>query len=223
MTLGFPRSFVVLLVLRTLVGLLNGQCGTIKNYISEICDETNEAFAFSVQSLAWQSGWCLSAMAGGYLAHAERSFPNLASWSFVTTYPYALPFLTVAVLPLLATVLGFFVLMETKPRCAQKQTSFKFFTLPRLREWTPDMYRIMKVHCMMVLTNTAFQALAPLFLFTPVEAGGLGAPTTAIGMFYCEVCVPCRVSSSTDVRIRAVVRCPSAVDHRSRSNQSGKI
>ena len=48
MTLGFPRSFVVLLVLRTLVGLLNGQCGTIKNYISEICDETNEAFAFSV-------------------------------------------------------------------------------------------------------------------------------------------------------------------------------
>lgn len=178
MTLGFPRSFVALLILRTLVGLLNGQCGTIKNYISEICDKSNEASAFALQSLAWQFGWCLSAIAGGYLAHAERTFPSLASWALVREYPYALPFLAVAVLPLLGTLLGLYVLPETRPPQYRLRKEFK---LPSVRRWTSDMWRIMRLWCMMVLVNTAFQALAPLFLFAPVEAGGLGAPTTTIG------------------------------------------
>ena len=179
MPLGFPRSFLVLFCLRILVGLLNGQSAMIKNYLSEICDETNEASAFAIQSLSWQIGWCASAVAGGYLAHAERTFPSLEGWDLVMKHPYALPFLVVAIPPVLAVALGYFVLPETKPQ--SQRDSNKKFEWPSTKEWTDDMWRILKIWGMMVITNTAFQAVIPLFLFAPVAAGGLGAPTSSIG------------------------------------------
>ena len=178
-TIGFPRSLTVLLILRILAGLLNGQSAMIKNYLSEICDETNEAAAFAACGLSWQMGWCASAVAGGYLAHAERTVPSLASWEIVKNHPYALPFLVVAIPPILGVAMGYRVLPETKP--PHQRDVNKKFELPNTKEWTPDLWRILKIWSMMITVNVSFQAVIPLFLFAPVAAGGLGAPTSSIG------------------------------------------
>lgn len=178
MTNGFPRSFSVLLILRILVGMLNGQCGITKNYLSELCDESTEATAFAFVGLSWQIGWCAAAVAGGYFAHAERTFPSLAGWPLIAVHPYALPFLAVAVPPLVGVVLGMRHLPETLP---YSRRGWRKPELPKIDRWTADMWRILKIWAMMILTNTAFQAVIPLFFFAPVTSGGLGAPTSSIG------------------------------------------
>lgn len=160
------------------------QAAIAKTYFSELSDETNEATAFSVMSLAWQIGWCLAAMAGGYLNHAERLFPSLSGSDFIRTYPYALPFLAVAVPPILSVTLGYFVLPETLERRPMtdgelQESSGKGAGLTA--DWTPHMWQAVKMWSMLVCTNVSFQATLPLFLFTPVGAGGLGIGSEAIG------------------------------------------
>lgn len=178
LTNGFPRSFGMLLFLRILVGLMNGQSAMSKNYMSELCDESSEASSFAFVGLSWQVGWCAAAAAGGYLAHAERTFPSLGGLPLVSNHPYALPFLVMAVPPLLAVWIGYYSLPETLPA---HRMGRKKFGRPKFEEWTPDMWNILKIWGMMILTNTAFQALLPLFFFAPISAGGLGASTSSIG------------------------------------------
>ncbi|CAD6580496.1 MAG: hypothetical protein CYPHOPRED_001235 [Cyphobasidiales sp. Tagirdzhanova-0007] len=176
---GFPRSFIGLLVLRVLTGLTNGQAGVSKTYLSELVDETNEATAFSLQSLAWQVGWCIAALVGGYLAHLERNIPSAGKAAFILEHPYALPTISMAIPPILSVLLGYFVLVETVEPSAGGKNSYEVIV-----SWTTPMWDGIKIFSTLCAVNIAFQACLPLFFYAPVKVGGLGLPTKGIGLWY---------------------------------------
>ena len=167
--------------------LVSSQAGVSKNYLAELVDESNQAAAFSLMSLAWQVGWCIAAIAGGYLSHAERAFPSLTDWPLVRDHPYALPFIAVAVPPMLSVVLGYFALQETlRPGTANAKTAaaLKEEAPPaggHFFGWTPNMWKTLRLWCIGVVINNSFQATLPLLVFAPVHAGGLGLGSRAIG------------------------------------------
>ena len=128
-------------------------------------------------SLAWQVGWCIAALAGGYLSHPERRFSALRESEFLRQNPYALPTFTMAIAPLLSVALGFFVLKET----LEPSSKDKNLATTRKITWTNTMWAGLRIFATLCTVNIAFQACLPLFFYAPVEAGGLGLPTSAIG------------------------------------------
>lgn len=113
-------------------------------------------------------------MAGGYLSHAERTFPSLANSSFIREYPYALGPLVSSITPLCAVVLGYYIMRETLPPGG-------FHVKLKMNK---DMWSALVIWSNMVSCNISFMATLPLFMFAPVSAGGLGLSTIAIGKLY---------------------------------------
>ena len=141
-------------------------------------------------SLGWQLGWCFSAVVGGYFAHPERHFLWLAGSQLLQAYPYMLPPLIVAAPPILAAALGYFTLTETKPPSEKgapdgaAQGNAVMTMWRSTHSWTTNMWRVFHIWSSMVFINIFFQSTLPLFLFAPVQAGGMGMPTSAIGTWY---------------------------------------
>lgn len=141
-------------------------------------------------SLGWQLGWCFSATVGGYFAHPERHFSWLAGSQSLQAYPYVLPPLIVAVPPILAAALGYYTLTETKPPSKKGGQGGAVRGNPVITmwcstySWTTNMWRVFHIWSTMVFINIFFQSTLPLFLFAPVQAGGMGMPTSAIGTWY---------------------------------------
>lgn len=207
---GFQRSFFSLLLIRGISGAFNGyvfvrpgrmpgyqqlqrslispvhrfgsQSAVAKAYLAEVVTKENEAFSFTLMSLAWQIGWCFSASVGGYLAHAERHFPALSRFGWIQHHPYALPCLIVSAPSVLSALYGYCTLVETRPTKEQRITRYDSIT--SITTWTAPMWKAFQIWTLMVLINVSFQSAVPLFLYAPVAAGGLEMPTSAIGTWF---------------------------------------
>ena len=64
---GFASTIWLCFVIRFLQGLFNGNMATIKAVVSEVTDKSNEAFGFSLLTLAWGLGTLASMSIGGLL------------------------------------------------------------------------------------------------------------------------------------------------------------
>lgn len=142
-----------------------------KTYLAELVDDDDQAAAFAMQGLAWQVGWSIAAIAGGYLSHAERTFPALAKSSFIKEYPYALGPLVSAIIPISSVIFGYFVMQETLPPGGYRSHL----------KMTRDMWSVLSIWTAMVTCNYSFLSVLPLFMFAPVSAGGMALGTIAIG------------------------------------------
>ncbi|KAM6504172.1 Major facilitator superfamily domain containing protein [Amanita muscaria] len=186
---GLSRTFWTLVVSRCLCGLLNGNVGVLKSIIGEITDPTNRADGFAYISVVWSVGSTMAPLIGGSLSHPHERFPIVFTSGFWREFPYFLPCFAVAAFTFFCVVITLFFFNETLPR-RHKQRSSKSFSgaptddekpLPLNKLLTyPVVLSVCNYFCI-ALMDRAFLSLAPLFMSTRVELGGLGCNPATIG------------------------------------------
>lgn len=103
---GFSQNFVWAVVARLLWGILNGNIGVVKTYISEICDDSNQAKGFAVIGMTGGVAKITGSITGGFLAQPASKYSVLQS-GFFCTFPYSLPCLVGAGLSFLSLTVLF--------------------------------------------------------------------------------------------------------------------
>jgi len=101
---ALSRSVAWALGARLLCGLLNGNIGVMKSYLTQMTDESNRPTAFAVMPLGFGLGIVSASSLGGALARPADSWPRAFSARFWRAFPYALPLLVCAAFQLLTVV-----------------------------------------------------------------------------------------------------------------------
>ncbi|KAF0977036.1 hypothetical protein FDP41_003689 [Naegleria fowleri] len=118
---GLSINFPMAITVRVVFGLVNGNIGTIKTYLGEITDKTNQARAFSFVGISFAIGSILGPLIG-LLARPNIQYPNIMSMTpqivqnFLNLFPYFLPNLFVATCSFIGFLIAYFKLEETNPR-----------------------------------------------------------------------------------------------------------
>lgn len=142
-------------------------------------------------------GILIASFIGGTFG-SSKSFPGLVkAIPLFATYPYLLPNLLAALLPLFAAVVAAIWLEETLPSKVDPQSEYATSedTLAGSEDdllakeetslkalFTPHINAIMFSFAILSLLGGAQTALQPLFAFTPVRDGGLGFGEREIGI-----------------------------------------
>ncbi|KAI0327954.1 MFS general substrate transporter [Cubamyces sp. BRFM 1775] len=191
---GLSKTFLGLVVSRSLVGLLNGNTGVSKSMMGEITDETNIAQGFAWLPVAWSVGSTIGPLMGGQLAKPHDRWPELFSHPFWVKYPYFLPCAASASFSALTFVVTALFLKETvRKRPRREASSCDEAASPHPDEHDeapPPLSKVLTRRVLLSISNyavlaiveIAYLALQPLFLATPIELGGLGLPPPTIGI-----------------------------------------
>jgi len=118
MVFGFARSYGQAVAGRLLSGLLCGNLGVLKAYLTEVTDKTNRGGGFAILSIAWSVGTVFSPLIGGMLVKPCEQYPGtftpgtLLGDTFAY-WPYALPSVVCCTVNLVTAVFVYFFLAET--------------------------------------------------------------------------------------------------------------
>jgi Major Facilitator Superfamily len=113
---GMSPSFPVAIVIKIMWGLANGNVGVAKTALSELTDDSNTAKAFSYIGVATGAGRIVGPVIGGFLSQPATKYPKIFSQDgFFGKYPFVLPNLIVAVITIVAFLLGSIYMIETRP------------------------------------------------------------------------------------------------------------
>ncbi|KAF8902998.1 major facilitator superfamily domain-containing protein [Mucidula mucida] len=201
---GLSRTFLGLVLSRSLNGALNGNIGVIKSMVAELTDATNIAEAYSYIPIASCSGAIIGPIIGGALARPADQFPSLFGNSqFLKDYPYFLPCAIPATFTVVAWTITFLFLEETvkQPKSFRSLVTEHISAKSQTTTITSDVsdndgaekplplrsLLIRQViiaggnYAMLSLLEITFRAIQPVFMSTPIELGGLGLSTSAIG------------------------------------------
>ncbi|PLW32896.1 hypothetical protein PCANC_17105 [Puccinia coronata f. sp. avenae] len=203
MAFGLQRTFVGLVIARSLAGTMNGNIAVIKSSLADSTDDSNKARAFTLLPLCWAVGLMIGPAIGGYTAEPAVQYPHsiFARYAFFSTYPYFIPCLVAGLLNILAVALGALYLEETLPSKvlkAQKRSAGALGADDSLEDQerpdqvvrasalkdllTRHVVTLLVSFWFMALENSAWMVLVPLFSYTRVEDGGLGLSLAQIGM-----------------------------------------
>ncbi|OBZ72619.1 Protein ZINC INDUCED FACILITATOR-LIKE 1 [Grifola frondosa] len=86
-----PKTFLALVISRSIVGMLNGNIGVIKCMMAELTDSTNIAQGFALMPVVWSVGGTVGPLMGGQLAKPHDRWPSVFKAPFWTRFPYFLP------------------------------------------------------------------------------------------------------------------------------------
>lgn len=128
---GLSKTFVGLVLSRSITGALNGNIGAAKSMIVEITDETNLAQAYAYTPIAWSSGSTLGPLIGGFFVRPADRFPNvLGHVKFLREYPYFLACAIPATFTAIAWIVTSLFLRETLPNSVslRQLMQSKFFS-----------------------------------------------------------------------------------------------
>ncbi|CAI8596279.1 unnamed protein product [Vicia faba] len=191
---GLCTSFWMAIMMRFLLGGLNGLLGTMKAYSSEIFREEYHALGQSTVSAAWGVGLAFGPALGGYFAQPVQKYPNIfPKDSFWDKFPYFLPCFIVSALTL-AVAISCIWLPETlhnhkvstdKIEALENRTSEadknKMIQQDEslLRNW-PLMSSII-VYCVFSIPDVAFAEIFSLWSVSPQRLGGLNFETNDVG------------------------------------------
>ncbi|CAN1804376.1 Protein ZINC INDUCED FACILITATOR-LIKE 1 [Linum perenne] len=205
---GLSGNFWMAIIMRSLLGCLNGLIGTIKAYASEIFREDQQALGFSTVSTAWGIGLIIGPALGGFLAQPAEKYPNLFSKdSLFGRFPYLLPSLAISLITLGVTIASLW-LPETLHvhRDERISTIDSYDALEKasdgdeskgdvngtvteaekpaaerslLRNW-PLMSSII-VYCVFSLHDMAYSEIFSLWAVSPRKLGGLEYSTENVG------------------------------------------
>ncbi|CAE6452530.1 unnamed protein product [Rhizoctonia solani] len=204
---GLSKSFTMVLVSRALSGILNGNSAIVKSALGEITDETNRGTAFPYVISCWSLGSLLAPGIGGFLSHPAERYPFIFGFELLRQYPYLPPCLVGSALSTVGLVIGILFLVETLPRdsvrtgaerrsllVSKPQTYTRFCPASALRpdqnsrptsvkDITRDPYvrKVLVSYGFMTYITAAIHSLMVLWMYTPVEAGGMGFSTAEIG------------------------------------------
>ncbi|KAH6917777.1 major facilitator superfamily domain-containing protein [Coprinopsis sp. MPI-PUGE-AT-0042] len=119
---GLSKQYWTLILSRCLQGAFNGNVGVTKSVMAEITDETNRPQAFAFLPVAWSVGSTLGPAIGGGFTHAAEKWPEVFGRDgFFSHYPYFLPCVVAALVPLFAFLLASIALKETAPNVLRKR------------------------------------------------------------------------------------------------------
>ncbi|GAM29274.1 hypothetical protein SAMD00019534_124500 [Acytostelium subglobosum LB1] len=115
LAVGLSANLPMLILARTINGVLNGNIGVVKTYIGEITDKTNQIEAFGYIGLTWGFGSIIGPMLGGVLSEPAKNMPALFGNNvfFGKMFPFLLPNLLIAVLTSIGLVFVYFFMNET--------------------------------------------------------------------------------------------------------------
>lgn len=112
---GTAKSYWQAVLGRIIGGVLCGNLGVVKSFLSEITDETNQGKGFAYISVAWSLGCLLAPLAGGLLCNPAEKYPSIfAKDGVFHEYPYLFPCLICVVNNVLTAILALFVMTETR-------------------------------------------------------------------------------------------------------------
>ncbi|KZS89259.1 MFS general substrate transporter [Sistotremastrum niveocremeum HHB9708] len=193
--LGFSKTLLSLMVARAISGGLSGNVGILKGMMAEITDESNQARAFSFSPVVAAIGQVVAPMVGGHLSHPVERFPSVFGDSkLFATYPYLLPCLIIAILPVIGNVINIFFLKESlkkKPIVAQSLESVDSDSTLVVKPppKAPSLSALLTPRVKSAVLNYSFVAfvgnmqnfMQPLFQSTPIALGGLSLKPQDIG------------------------------------------
>ncbi|XP_054814046.1 protein ZINC INDUCED FACILITATOR-LIKE 1-like [Prosopis cineraria] len=195
---GLSTSFWMAVIMRFLLGGLNGLLGPMKAYATEIFREEHQSLGLSTVSASWGIGLIIGPALGGYLAQPVEKYPNIfPKNSFWDKFPYFLPCFIISVFAL-AVMFGSIWIPETlhnhivgddstdetealengsseannKDKRNQKEENL-------LMNW-PLMSSII-AYCVFSLHDIAFQEVFSLWAVSPKRLGGLTFSTDDVG------------------------------------------
>ncbi|KAI9250000.1 major facilitator superfamily domain-containing protein [Sporodiniella umbellata] len=186
---GLSKSLWWAIGSRALCGIMNGNNGVARSFLSEITDNTNKARAFSMFGFCWGMGMIASPAIGGYLNHPVTNFPKLFGWSqFLKDYPYFLPCFVSALLTSFGFIVAFFFLEESNPNVLNNKSSEEQTTLlskdddptqpTGLRRITKTTLLVIAGYVQFAFYSMIFEEVLPLYFTAPSYAGGLGVTST---------------------------------------------
>lgn len=209
---GLSKTFPLLIISRSLAGLLNGNSGVIKSMMGEMTDYSNMAQAFAYIPVVWSVGATIGPFIGGQLSRPADRFPLLFSADFWKMYPYFLPCVVSAIFPISAFILVLVFLKETtlqsnntrhrdESSCATSISETATIASSHLEEQItvgeldneappPSIRSILTRRVFLAVLNyallsfldIAFLAVQPLFYATSIPLGGLGLSPATIGL-----------------------------------------
>jgi len=203
---GVSRTYLSMIISRCLGGTMGGSGSAMKIMVGELTDKSTQGTAFSWLTMSYRTGQVLGLPLGGYLSHPERHL-ELFRTPFWCQYPFALPCFVASFIALLAVVMGYFYLDETRPVKPKRpshirQQSDNDCTFPGSTQeerpqavlgmvnvkkaplksvLSPPIISLLSSSTAMCLVSEMLFALYPLFAFTSIEAGGLGIDEATIG------------------------------------------
>eukprot|EP00730_Choanoeca_flexa_P001821 TRINITY_DN10796_c0_g1_i2.p1 TRINITY_DN10796_c0_g1~~TRINITY_DN10796_c0_g1_i2.p1 ORF type:complete len:482 (+),score=80.25 TRINITY_DN10796_c0_g1_i2:89-1534(+) len=194
---GMSSSFAMAVFWRFLWGFLNGNVGIGKAYLSEICDETNQAKGYSVIGLFAGFGRLLGPGIGAYLSKPTQSFPDTFGDSkFLAKYPYFLPCAVAATVCVISFVMAYLYLEEAPSGKAKSSNPTSETSLLPTQSSTETqkpkaVLQLVTDSCagiatalygLLAFTNIMGQELFPLWTLTAVNIGGLNFTLRHIGL-----------------------------------------
>ncbi len=112
---GLSKSYTQAVIGRCIAGLLNGNIGVVKSFLTEITDDSNRGAAFSYMSVAWALGSILGPLIGGLLCRPAITYPNIfGNNHFFNEYPYFLPVLICCIGNIISAIMAFCYMTETR-------------------------------------------------------------------------------------------------------------
>ena len=128
---GSATNYSTALIGRIISGLLSGNLGVLKSFLTEITDESNRGAGFSYMSVAWALGTIVAPLAGGLLCKPAEKYPKLFAPSGIFgSYPYLLPCMICFAFNVVSAVVCQFFMVET--RTPQQRISSSPTAAPQL-------------------------------------------------------------------------------------------
>lgn len=111
---GSSKTYGQAVLGRYLSGFLSGNLGVLKSVLAESTDDSNRIQGFGMISNAWFAGVIISPLAGGLLSGRSSSV-STGPFSWLTNeYPYLLPCIVCCMFNVVATIVAYFALTETR-------------------------------------------------------------------------------------------------------------
>ena len=112
---GSATNYTYALVGRIISGLLSGNLGVLKSFLTEITDESNRGAGFSYMSVAWALGTIIAPLAGGLLCNPADKYPRYFKKSGIFgVYPYLLPCVICVVFNVVSACMCQLYMVETR-------------------------------------------------------------------------------------------------------------
>ncbi|KAF5314228.1 hypothetical protein D9758_018295 [Tetrapyrgos nigripes] len=201
---GLSTSLGMMIATRCIAGVMNGNVVVVKTMLAEITDETNQARAFALMPASYAAGATIGPLLGGFLSHPVERYPEVFGrlgflTVFLRDFPYFLPCFLASLCNLSAIILGYFYLEETFVAKASKSSrppppqasSYRSASIepesliplqPKPSLFTSQIIRVLTTWFFLNLLSSSYQAIVPLFCYSPYSAGGVNFNPSKIGL-----------------------------------------
>ncbi|EJC98141.1 MFS general substrate transporter [Fomitiporia mediterranea MF3/22] len=196
---GMAKTYWLMILTRMIGGSLGGTNAAMKVMLTEVVDKSQQALAFSGQTIAYRLGQIFGQPMGGLLAYPASNF-ELFDTPFWRKYPFSFPCFAASAIAVFAVVYGYLVIEETLPSLRKKKkpptygtvsspASTDPVTVGHAKRVRPSMQSVLTPPVVGALISSAILAFSsemlfamyPLYAFTPIEDGGLGLSEAEIG------------------------------------------